>query len=149
MLRKECAGFFHSSRTVNGRTEALYEWRVTTGSRDVARVVARRLGGAVRSVENYSSGRWEVLTESPVAEIVVRKIEGGEIAFSLFDNLTLGEFSFVSGMWNPEQIGKISTAGESNSMRCELRLKPVAFKTRTGLTVLHILPSIKALALGA
>jgi hypothetical protein len=145
MLRRGHAGCFHSGRTINGRSEALYKWRVTTDSLAVARATARRLGGDVRDVEDSPHGQWEVLTESPVAEIALSKATDREITFSLPGETALGEFFFGSDMWNPEQISKMAAVCDSNSMRCELSLKPVEFKTRTGLTVLYILPSIEFL----
>ena len=149
MLRREHAGYFHSSRAINGRTETLYKWRVTTHSHAVARATARRLGGDVHGVEDSPYGRWEVLTESPAARIEVRKAADGEITFVLPDEMDLGEFFFGSDKWNVEQISRMSTISDSSPMRCELRLKPVEFRTRTGLTVLYILPSIELLTSGA
>src|SRR5882757_8797511 len=104
MLRKELAGYFHSSRAINGRTETLRKWRVTTDSRTTARATARRLGGNVRGIEGSAHGRWEVLTESPAVVVIVREIADGGIAFALPNETGLGEFFIGSGMWNPEQI---------------------------------------------
>ncbi|MFJ9818800.1 hypothetical protein ACIRU3_26815 [Streptomyces sp. NPDC101151] len=148
MLRKEHAGYFHSSRATNGRTEALDAWRVTTDSQNVAQVMARQLGGDVHGIENSPDGRWEVLTESPAVEILVSEVADGVIAFTLLGEAGIGAFLFSSDMWNPEEISRMSVVGDSDFARCELRLMPIEFKTRTGLTILYILPSIELLASG-
>ncbi|MCL6300275.1 hypothetical protein [Streptomyces kronopolitis] len=116
---------------------------MTTDSLNVAQVMARELGGDVRAVEESRYGRWEVLTESPAVEVVVTQTGGGTVSFTLPMEPDIGAFSFSSNMWNREQISRLSTVGDSYSARCELRLRPVEFKTQTGLTVLYILPSIE------
>ncbi|WP_405686428.1 hypothetical protein OG204_20905 [Streptomyces sp. NBC_01387] len=145
MLRKERAGYFHSGRTMNGRTEILHNWRVTTDARGVALAIARQMGGDVRAIEDSSHGRWEVLTDSPAAEILVSEVTDGDVAFSLPGGEGIGAFSFCSNMWNPEEISQLPNGRDSFSVECEMALKPVEFKTRTGLTVLYVLPSIKLL----
>jgi hypothetical protein len=148
MLRKEHAGFFHSSRTIDGRTETLHKWRVTTGSRSLAQKTARQLGGDVQGVKNSPHDSWEVLTESSAAEIVIRRVVDESISFTLPGEPYIGSFFFSSDMWNSDEISQVSTVGDSYSMRCNLTLKHVEFKTRTGLTVLYILPSIGLLDSG-
>ncbi|MFI1736328.1 hypothetical protein [Streptomyces sioyaensis] len=143
MLNKKIAGYFHSGRSINGQTETLYEWRVTTDFLNVAQAIARELGGDVRALENSRHDRWEVLTGSPAVEVVVIQAGGGTVSFTLPMEPDIGAFSFSSNMWNREQISQLSAVGDSHSVRCELRLRPVEFKTQTGLTVLYILPSIE------
>ncbi|MFI5688898.1 hypothetical protein [Streptomyces sp. NPDC051636] len=148
MLRKEYAGYFHSDLIFNGRTEALHAWRVTTGCRDVAQVTSRKLGGEVRGSKDLPEGRWEVLTKSPAVEILVREVTGDGIAFTLPGETAIGEFFFRSEMWNPEDIAKVSADGDLRYRPCQLKLEPVEFKTRTGLTILYVLPSIQLTASG-
>ncbi|MGW1054266.1 hypothetical protein [Streptomyces sp. NPDC002521] len=143
MLRKEYAGCFHSDRIFGGRREALHEWRVTTEFRDVAQVTARKLGGEVRCIEDSPHGRWEVLTESPIVEVLVNEVASGGITFMLSEETEIGEFSFSSDMWNPQEVIKMPADGNSPSVPCRLKLESVEFKTRTGLTILYILPSLQ------
>ncbi|MGW0882907.1 hypothetical protein [Streptomyces sp. NPDC002671] len=116
---------------------------MTTDSRDVAQVTARKLGGEVRGIEDSPRGRWEVLTESPVVEILVRDVTDAGITFILSGETEIGEFFFSSDMWNPEEMIKMSANGDSRSVPCRLKLESVEFKTRTGLTILYILPSLQ------
>ncbi|MFJ6669173.1 hypothetical protein [Streptomyces sp. NPDC091383] len=143
MLRKEYAGRFHSDRVFSGRREALHEWRVTTNSRDVAQVAARRLGGEVRGIEDSPHSRWEVLTETPIVEVLVEDVTSEGISFMLAEEIEVGKFFFSSNMWNPQEIIKMSVNGDSPSVPCRLKLESVEFKTRTGLTILYILPSLQ------
>ncbi|MFD4875985.1 hypothetical protein ACFWOB_21865 [Streptomyces sp. NPDC058420] len=147
MPREDHAGCFHASRTMNGRTEVQRAWRVTAGTRHVASVIARRLGGEVYEVGNSLNDEWEVLTESSAVEILVNDISGNGITFTLPGEVEVGEFSFSSEMWNPVEISRIPV-GSPESVRCGMALKAVEFTTRTGLTFLYILPSIEILTSG-
>ena len=148
MPREGDTGCFHLDRSIDNRTDVLRNWRVTTDSRNVAQVVARNLGGDVRMIEDPGCCDWEVLTQSSTVEVLVSEVADGGITFFLLGESDVGSFFFSSAMWNPEEIFRLSTAMEYYSARCILRLKPVEFETRTGLTVLYILPSIELVASG-
>ncbi|MER6011042.1 hypothetical protein [Streptomyces bluensis] len=116
---------------------------MTTDSRNVADSAAEYLGGRVQEAENPVHGRLEVLAESSAVDVFVSELTGEEISFRLAIDPDLGFFTFSSGVWNREEISQLSRACDSSSVRGELALRSIEFKTRTGLTVLYVLPSIR------
>lgn len=140
-------GSFSSVRLVDGRYEESSTWCVKVDSPSVARDVSRILGGAPSDSQARRGGQWEIVTKAIEIPVLAEDLDDDRLAFRLFDHCDVGVFFFPFGVWSREEVaGRLSLLGPCRD-RCVLSIKPVEFKTRTGLTVLYRLPFVSASAL--
>ncbi|MFF4531424.1 hypothetical protein ACFY1P_19400 [Streptomyces sp. NPDC001407] len=98
------AGYFHCGRLVNNRPQSLPGWRITTGDAEVAKEVARLMGGLPEEWDSSCGDYLEVLTSAARTCVIIEGPSALTTEMRLWKRSQLVHHCDGTSLLSPEEL---------------------------------------------